>query len=187
MLLVFLRSSHLLCGPSSFSNSFITVPELCPVIGYGSLHLFQSTAGWSLSEHSSARLMSAKHNRVSLIVSGIGAYPWDVFPVGPVIGWSCPQSQKKSWQCFSLLCLVKTGIAVPLWSNFKFQLGWMTFQFIAIVETNISNHLNLYYLHKSFWCGFVILGFFFPYESVFNRSCFPETTLYILHLWSCTH
>jgi hypothetical protein len=33
-------------------NSPRTVPELFPIFGYGSLHLFQSATRWSLSENS---------------------------------------------------------------------------------------------------------------------------------------
>ena len=33
-----------------------------------------------------------KHNRVSLIVSGIGARPWDRSQVGLIIEWPLPQS-----------------------------------------------------------------------------------------------
>jgi hypothetical protein len=36
----------------------IRVPELHPMFGCGSLHLFQSAAGWSVSEDSNARLLS---------------------------------------------------------------------------------------------------------------------------------
>ena len=49
-----------LCRPSILSpNSSKRFPEPCPMIGCGSLHLFQSGAGWRLSEDSYAKLLSA--------------------------------------------------------------------------------------------------------------------------------
>ena len=57
-------------------NSSINVPELCPVFGCGHLHVFQLTVVQSFSADNNPRL-SCKHNRVLLILSGIGAYPWD--------------------------------------------------------------------------------------------------------------
>jgi hypothetical protein len=40
-------------------NSSICVPSLCPMFGCGYLLLFQFTAGWTLSENSYPRLLSA--------------------------------------------------------------------------------------------------------------------------------
>ena len=48
------------------------------MFGCGSLHLFQSAAGWSLSDDTYARLLSTNIT-VSLILSGISACPWDGF------------------------------------------------------------------------------------------------------------
>jgi len=53
----------------------------------------ESAAGWNVSEDSHVRFLSASiREYLSLIVSGIGAYPWDGSQVGPVIGWLFPQS-----------------------------------------------------------------------------------------------
>lgn len=50
--------SHL--GPSVLPpNSFTRFPKLCLMFGRGSLHLFLSVAGWSLSKDSYARFLSA--------------------------------------------------------------------------------------------------------------------------------
>uniref|UniRef100_A0A8C6HNG8 Synaptotagmin-like protein 5 n=1 Tax=Mus spicilegus TaxID=10103 RepID=A0A8C6HNG8_MUSSI len=56
-------------SPSSYSS--IGVPELIPLFGCGSLHLFQSAAGWSLSDDRYANLFTAS-TQVSLLVPGIG-------------------------------------------------------------------------------------------------------------------
>ena len=42
-----------------------------------------------------------KHNRVSLIVSGVGACPWDRSQVGPVVGWPFPQPLFQHCLCIS--------------------------------------------------------------------------------------
>jgi hypothetical protein len=63
-------------------NSSTRLLRFCLKFGCGSLHLFSSPAGWSLSEDSYASL---------LIVSGIGSWPWDESQVGAVIGWPCTQ------------------------------------------------------------------------------------------------
>ena len=62
------------------------------MFGCASLHVFQSAAGWILSEDSYARLLSTCITRVTLIVSGTDACPWDVSQVGMVIGWQFPHS-----------------------------------------------------------------------------------------------
>jgi hypothetical protein len=51
-------------------NSSIRVSELCPMLGWQSLHLFQSAAGWSLSEDSYARLLSACITVPLIVVTG---------------------------------------------------------------------------------------------------------------------
>lgn len=79
----FLSSS----GPSHLPQLFHNVPDLCPLFGCGCMHLFQSDAGWSLSEHSYARLLVCKHTE-----SGIGTWPWDGSQVGSVIAWPFTQS-----------------------------------------------------------------------------------------------
>jgi hypothetical protein len=67
------------CDPSSYS--FIRVPKLHPLFGCGGQHLSESAAGCSLSEDSYARLLNASM-AVSLIVSAIGACPWDGSQLG---------------------------------------------------------------------------------------------------------
>ena len=54
-------SSNRLPVPLQALNPFSSkrLPETCPMIGSGSLHLFQSGAGWRLSEDSYAKLLSA--------------------------------------------------------------------------------------------------------------------------------
>ena len=54
-------SSNRLPVPLQALNPFSSkrLPETCPMIGCGSLHLFQSGAGWRLSEDSYAKLLSA--------------------------------------------------------------------------------------------------------------------------------
>ena len=66
-------------------DSFIRFPKLHLVFGSGSLHLFQSAAGRSLlGQLCWASVYSP--NKESLIVSGIGASPWNQFRVRSVIG-----------------------------------------------------------------------------------------------------
>ena len=62
----------------------------------GDLHRFQLAVGWSLSEDSYARFLSASIT-VSLIVSGVGIYPWDGSQVGTLIG--CPFLQSLFHLC----------------------------------------------------------------------------------------
>jgi hypothetical protein len=47
------------CPQSPPPHSSTSLPKLCLLFGYGSLHLFPSAAGWSLSGDSYARLLSA--------------------------------------------------------------------------------------------------------------------------------
>lgn len=62
-----------------FLYSSTRLPTLCLLFGCGCLHLFGSAAGWSLSEHSCARFLSASMKyhqycqtiRVSSILSGL--------------------------------------------------------------------------------------------------------------------
>ena len=73
-------------GPSIFPpNSSIRVPDLHSMFDCVYLQLFQSAAGWNLSEDSYAPVY--KHNRILLIMSGTGVCPWCVFKIWPVIGW----------------------------------------------------------------------------------------------------
>jgi hypothetical protein len=62
------------------------------MFGCGSLHLSESAASWNLSEDNHSKALVCKHSRVSLIVSGIYACPWDGSLVGLVIGWPFFQS-----------------------------------------------------------------------------------------------
>ena len=72
-----------------------TLPQDSPssylMFGCEFLYLFPLVAGWSHSEDSHVRLLYASIT-VSLIVSGIGACPWDGSQVGLVIGWPFSQS-----------------------------------------------------------------------------------------------
>ena len=56
---------------SSASSKKVQRQAACTTSGLGSLNLFPLAAGWSLSEYSYASI-TYKHNRVSLIGSGIG-------------------------------------------------------------------------------------------------------------------
>jgi len=67
-------------------------PLICLMFGCGSLHLFWSAYGWSLSEDSYARLLSASIKRVSLVVSGICSCSWDGSQFGAIIDWPFPWS-----------------------------------------------------------------------------------------------
>ena len=57
---------------------------LCPLFGCGTLHPSAPAAGWMFSEDSFGTFLSTKII-VSLIVSGIGPYPWEGAQVGLII------------------------------------------------------------------------------------------------------
>ena len=66
-----------LLGPSVYPTPSTRLSELRLMFGYASLYLSQSAVGWSLSEDSYARVLSACLTELSLIGSGIGSYPRD--------------------------------------------------------------------------------------------------------------
>ena len=76
---------------SSSPNSSTRFPELDLVFDYWPLCLFPLATGWSLSENSYARYLSASIT-LSLIVSGIGSCPWSGSQFWPDFGWSFPPS-----------------------------------------------------------------------------------------------
>lgn len=86
ILLVSLWSSYLLwgCNPSSYTS--IRIPKLHPYLAVGVCICLESAAGSLRGQHAPV----CKHNRVSFIVSGISACPWDGSQVGKVIGWPFP-------------------------------------------------------------------------------------------------
>ena len=78
-LLDFLWSPYALRGPQSFFLFFcITVPKLHPCLVVWCMPLSESMGGLGLSED--------RHATQALIVSGIGACPWDGSQVGPEAG-----------------------------------------------------------------------------------------------------
>ena len=81
-LLIFMWSSYPLVSLNPFPNTSIIVPNLQPMFDFMSLPLFQSGAGWNLSEANYATLLSA----------GIGACPRDGSQVVPGIIWLFSQS-----------------------------------------------------------------------------------------------
>jgi hypothetical protein len=87
-------------GPSISCQLLHKLPKPHPMFHSSFLILFQSPAGWSLSEYSYARLLSTSIT-VSLIVSGVGACPWDRSQVGPVVGWPLPQPLFQHCLCIS--------------------------------------------------------------------------------------
>lgn len=50
------------------THFFTGLPKLAQCLALSLKHLFQSAAGWSLSEDSYARLLVLEHSRLSLIV-----------------------------------------------------------------------------------------------------------------------
>jgi hypothetical protein len=96
-----LWSSYLLQVPPFFQQLFYKTPQLCLMFDCGSLHQFQSVAGWSLSEDRYAKPSSASITRASLEVSGIDSCPWVESQVSPVIDWPIPQSLLHQCHCTS--------------------------------------------------------------------------------------
>jgi hypothetical protein len=116
---VSIPAGSLHCFPNSPTPT--RFPELCSIFGCGSLHLFSSADGWSLSEDSYARLLSA-----SKIVSVIGSCLWDLSQVRLVIGWFsqsllhlCPCSfcrQNKFWSKILWVgCCPYPSTGSPVW------------------------------------------------------------------------
>ena len=87
-LLVFLWNSYPLWVLSRSSYSSIRVSKLHPLFGYGCLYLSRLLRGACRGQ----RAPVCKHNKVLLIVLGIGACPWSGSQVGLIIGWPVPQS-----------------------------------------------------------------------------------------------
>ena len=66
----------------------VRLPDLHLLFGCESLHLFPLVVEWILSDDS--YVLVYKHNRVPLIVLGIGSCPWGGSQFRAVIGWPSP-------------------------------------------------------------------------------------------------
>ena len=73
-------------------NSSIGIPDLSPIVGYKYLHLSQSAAG-RVSQRTTMLgfCLQAQHGRTNSVGFGTPS-PWDGSQVGPVTGWTFPQS-----------------------------------------------------------------------------------------------
>lgn len=77
-------------------------PELHLMFGFGSLHLFQLAAGWSLLEDNNVRLLTVcKNNRVSFTISEIVSCLWDKSQVGGSYGLLIPSVSASFCSCTS--------------------------------------------------------------------------------------
>ena len=76
------------------------------LFGCESLHLFPLVVEWILSDDS--YVLVYKHNRVPLIVLGIGSCPWGGSQFRAVIGWPFPET-------LISLCLCKSCRQDTFW------------------------------------------------------------------------